>query len=404
MQRSLLILLFSTFTLSAISQTIDTFEFRGFKRCKHNYLARFIQHEIGDTVRQKWLWEDEDKLNGLGYFESLRIFPEQKNDSTILVIEGKEVITGFPFGRFNGTKENVQIVGGFSDFNVGGRGLQLYLSYNYYNRHSFFGSLVVPYIKNTNWGSRHIIERFATLEPAGNNKFKIDRQRISTDISYEFKFGNKLFLGGGAFTESILMANNALPKPNYTLKYIGKIEHHFFNFTMKRMDMKGYFNTFYTEVVKTPGQADFWKGLNSFIAYILPAKGHNFAFRQNIGFSTNINAFFPAFVLDNYLNVRGIGDRTYRGSAEISSNFEYRLSLFENKKIGIQTVAFYDVATLRPMRAENTALNENIFHYVGLGFRGHIFRFYKLIFRGDLAFNTNDFSKRGFVVGIGQYF
>ena len=57
----------------------------------------------------------------------------------------------------------------------------------------------------------------------------------------------------------------------------------------------------------------------------------NWAKRLKLGISRNINTPFPAFVINNNLNVRGIGNRVQRGSALLSLSTEYRHSILERR-------------------------------------------------------------------------
>ena len=149
------ILLLLSSTIIAQETTIDSIIYRGFKLCKISFLERFIEQEIGQKVDTFRMKENQALLNSLGFFSDLGIYTESKEDSTFLIIQGKEVFTTFPFIQYGGSQENFRLKAGVSEFNFLGRGIQYLMTYDYYQRHSFFGYVSIPYYGKSNWGSRH---------------------------------------------------------------------------------------------------------------------------------------------------------------------------------------------------------------------------------------------------------
>ena len=94
--------------------------------------------------------------------------------------------------------------------------------------------------------------------------------------------------------------------------------------------VSGFANDLNLESVTTIGYDDFfYKILNiSRLFFRLGGEG-NLGFRLRLGISTNKDSPFVPFVLDNYINVRGSGNRVSRGTAEMTINSEYRHTLYD---------------------------------------------------------------------------
>lgn len=135
-------------------------------------------------------------------------------------------------------------------------------------------------------------------------------------------------------------------------------------------------------------------------------KKGNLAFRNRLGISTNNNSPFAPFVFDSFVNIRGIGNRVARGTAEFILNAEYRLSVFQNKYLILQLTTFTDFGALRaPGSSLQTMLNGSKSNFfIGGGVRLHSRLIYKTIFRLDYSINPVNLNKGGFTFGLGQYF
>ena len=66
----------------------------------------------------------------------------------------------------------------------------------------------------------------------------------------------------------------------------------------------------------------------------------NWASRLQLSISRNFETPFPAFVIDNNLNIRGIGNRVQRGSALAAWSTEYRHTLLEHVGLQFKRTAF----------------------------------------------------------------
>lgn len=154
------------------------------------------------------------------------------------------------------------------------------------------------------------------------------------------------------------------------------------------------------------GENSFYS-INNIKTYFLKSKGKgNWGSRLLLGVSKNFETPFPVFVLDNNLNLRGVGNKIARGSAIAVFNTEYRYTLLEKKWLAIQGNGFIDYASLLPAGARKNELfqKDNSHLYGGIGVRFIHKLIHSATLRIDYGFSLKDPSKRGIVFGIGQYF
>lgn len=132
----------------------------------------------------------------------------------------------------------------------------------------------------------------------------------------------------------------------------------------------------------------------------------NWANRLKLGIARNVESPFPAFVIDNNLNIRGIGNRVQRGSSLLAFSTEYRHSLLESRWLAIQANGFMDFAAIRPAGAAlgTTFKSDNIKAYSGVGIRIIHKYIHSAILRIDYGFSLLPPFQKGIVFGIGQFF
>ena len=132
----------------------------------------------------------------------------------------------------------------------------------------------------------------------------------------------------------------------------------------------------------------------------------NFAARLRLGLSSYEESPFAPFVLDSYLNIRGVGNRVDRGTGAIILNAEYRHTFYDKKQATVQGVLFSDSGSWRNPGGgfDDFSRQDNIVWFAGGGLRFIHKKIYNAIFRIDYGLNVQDSSYSGFVLGIGQYF
>jgi hypothetical protein len=112
------------------------------------------------------------------------------------------------------------------------------------------------------------------------------------------------------------------------------------------------------------------------------------------------------FVLDSYINIRGVGNKIDRGTGVITLNTEWRQSVYNDNFGAIQLVGFSDWGTWRKPGGtyEDLGKPDNIQFFVGGGVRLVCHLAYGAVLRIDYGQNIRDRNHRGIVIGIGQFF
>jgi len=176
--------------------------------------------------------------------------------------------------------------------------------------------------------------------------------------------------------------------------------------------MSGHRNFLAFETTSTLSGGDnfnqdfFWKVVEDFRYYKKLSPNTYAASRALVGLSKNNATPFPAFVLDNYINVRGVGNRVMRGSLELTGNFELRQTLLNRPQFVLELVNFADISTVRFAGKKFTLdnLEENLQLYAGGGLRFHLNFLFQAILRLDVGFDLyRENRKPQFLLGIGHF-
>ena len=136
----------------------------------------------------------------------------------------------------------------------------------------------------------------------------------------------------------------------------------------------------------------------------------NFAIRIRAGISTNNDSPFAPFVADSHVNLRGVGNRIDRGTAQVVVNAEYRRTIHfkerTKRKWTVQLVGFVDMGTWRdPGGQLSDIFNPDQFRqFVGGGFRIINNKVVGAVLRVDYGIDVFNPDQRGLVIGLGQYF
>jgi outer membrane protein assembly factor BamA len=338
----------------------------------------------------------------------------------VLVFHVTEYAARLPYVTFGGLSNNAWFQVGGVDTNWLGRGYNLGAYYRYDDRHSFGLHQSMPYLLGGRWGLSYSLDRLATREPAFFNDATVlyDVTRLSGIglVRYELLktpgagLTSFVEVGGGLLHEvyqKSAPASSPGPADETFWKYVLKAHFTQRNLDHHRHEREGFENVTKLQTVKTgDGRFNFWKVLNIFRGYMRPYAGANWAVRLRTGLSTNERSPFIPFVLDNYVNVRGVGNTVARGTAELTANLEHRQTLADSDHLILQGVAFGDISGWRPGGASLSDLfvADNIVSFGGLGLRLHLRYRYNITFRADYGVNLFDPAQRGPVIGIGQYF
>jgi hypothetical protein len=403
---------------TVISQEIiKSIQFSGLEKTEETYLRYFIKSSENTRFDSLQVANDLQILYNLRLFSEVTLDISEYEEGKIIEFRCTELFTLLPIISFGGVSDNFWFQVGALDYNLIGRGHTFGGYYRFYDRHSFAFFLKAPFFFSEHWGLAVDFGKFSTLEPAYISgdviEYRVDRWNFTSGIAYNFSIYDRLEVGGGYLYERYAKNNfpefRILPVPTFRefSKYLIKLMlgNYYLNYNWQYVS--GMANELNLESVTTAEYDDiFWKALNISRVFIRIGNKGNLGFRLRLGVSTNINSPFVPFVLDNYINVRGSGNRVSRGTAEITINSEYRHTILENYFYAVQGVVFMDMSAWRPAAGSFSQMftdNYNV-TFGGFGLRLFFKQFYNFIIRVDYGISVTGNKGRGFVFGAGQYF
>jgi len=401
----------------SFGQEISEIHFTGLKKTKEIYLLSLMKSKLGQPYDSLTLIEDINILRNSSVFFDVNHELLLENKKATIRIHCKESKALYPIIGLGSIKDNFWFRLGATDVNWRGRGQTIGGFYQYYDRHSFSIYQQNPRAKMGNWGESISFQKHSTLEPLYFNEgpvaFNYDNYSAEILGNYWFNQRDRIDFGAAWMVEKYEKADSTyieylgkntkfsfkklLTKVIYKLDYINtKIER-----------QKGFSSRFSLENVMTIGQKSlFWKIDNTSKFFVFLGERGNFATRSKIGISANVNSPFAPFVLDSYVNIRGAGNRTARGTAEASLNLEYRHSIIRIYPLIAQVVVFADVGSWRPPNGKFSEMKyiQNQTAFTGTGIRINSQVWYKAVFRLDYAVSLMNSNQKGFVIGFNQYF
>ena len=416
-----IIVLFFTPSLQGQSgqdKKVKTIYFEGLKRTKAPFLRQFLQTKVGQTLQESLVQTDVQRLKNIAGIGNATAHLDTFPSGIQLVFHIDEVRTLLPILNFGGIEGNVWFQVGFSDINWQGKGQFLSAAYqNNDRRHSGNIYYKVPRISGTNWGFTASLNKWSSREPLffdeGTVNYEYDNNGIGLTAIRHFGLLKYLEIGGTYFVEEYSQSSQQflenppgpiqfsqpkwLSKFSYSEDYLNY--HYFYlqGFQWQAL-LQDVFNTvdrtwFHSLLI----QAKYFKRIGE--------KG-NLAGRTRFGIATNNDSPFAPFVVDSHVNIRGVGNRIDRGTAQLIVNTEYRHTYFENKKIAVQAVGFSDAGTWRNPGGELKDLfdKQQFRVFIGGGFRLIYQKIYGAVLRVDYGIDVFNTQERGFVIGLGQYF
>ena len=409
-----------TVPLHAQSKRISAIDFEGLQKTKSSFVNRYVTVQIGDELDSTMVEENRQRLVNLEMFSDVRYTIVEEKDGLRLVFTFNELFTFLPILSFGGLREgSFWLQAGFTEANLGGRGQKFTAYYQYYDRHSVAVGTQFPRINGSSWDLNLNFVKWSTLEPLyfeeGATQYDYDNFTYGATGTYHFDYLRRIEFGGAYFTENYRKSAEqfsevtAGPDEAFRRKllakvifYINKVNYH------KGYLQEGTGHTTVSEYVYSffEGDAPFFIMFHDFRWYKLFNKKHNFAMRARIGLSTNEESPFAPFVLDSYLNIRGVGNRVDRGTGVIVINSEYRRQLWDRPSFAVQGVAFADTGTWRAPGGtlSDFTQSQNFELFAGLGARFIYKKALNTILRFDYGVDLQDSQSHGFVVGVGQYF
>lgn len=421
--RGIPFLLFLVLFSPAYSQVISSIQFEGNKKSKEIFLRQNIAISEGDIYDSLRLEESIQLLRNTNLFfdVSAIVFPNNSENVNI-IFQLEEVISIFPIFANGGSSERLNFTLGVSDINFLGRGQTVGIVYQYYDRHSLKLYQITPRHKNGKTGHEMFLGKYSTIEPlyfkdSSSAPFNFDNYHVSAAGYFWLNRFLVSKLGGMLMRETYTNRSDSVNNSDFLFLPNQKVK--LFKYQIraqlewKRVEYHyerraGFYNLFHTEWIETPvySGGTFLKFNNDFKYYLKFGARHNLLLKNTLGIASNNDSPLSPFVIDDFVNIRGIGNRVARGTAIMSFNSEYLFSIVRHKYFFVQTGVFADLSYLRPPGAQFAATFEanNTYSTAGFGMRIHSRKWYNTVFRLDYGFNMKDTSKGGFVFGLGQYF
>lgn len=417
-RKTIIIIIVLSIATSLLSQNqITKITFASVEKTKESYLRYFIQSEENSPFDSSIVISDVQKLHNLQLFKDVSYKVIDSEKGKIIEFYCPELFTLLPIINFGGVTDNFWFQIGVMDYNWLGMGHLLAAYYRYYDRHSFAAYLKAPYLFNKHWGLSFDIAKFSTIEPAyfseGAADYNVDHWNFATYAIFNFSIHNRIKFGGGylyeRYDKNEIRSGNSAPGPDFRdyNKYLVKLLVHNDYLDYNYQYISGYSNELNLENITTEGENElFWKLLNISKFFVRTSSKGNLAFRLRLGVSTNKESPFVPFVLDNYVNVRGSGNRVSRGTAEITLNSEYRHTIAEFYWGAVQGVVFADMSAWRPAKGSFSDMFEdkNNVTFGGMGVRFYFKKLNNFIFRLDYGKSVTRSKSSGIVFGAGQYF
>ena len=410
------VLVFLLINCHVEGQTIESIQFTGLKKTKEKYLLKILNTEAGETYNPEQLEKEMNFLKRMPGINQASYRMISTDSIGTLIIDIEESISVLPDTDLRHADGLLTFRLGVQEFNFLGRGIQLKPAFQYNGKPSYYLNGEIPYAVG-NIGFSTNLYSITSDEP-----FYLDN---GYSLTYEFKqklaefgtnwrpdFSNKLELAIGYIDESfryVGMQQEFIMPPELLAyeKYLIRLNHQFDKRKWNYFRVSGLFTD--TKLLRIHD----WENdivyfeFSSRLSYFRElGRQWNIGSRVQFGLATNNDSPISPFVYDSHQNIRGIGDRSYRGTGVLVWNLEARRTLFENQHFGFQAVVFSDLGNIRmPGESFKLVMNDetNRWH-VGVGLRFIYKKAFNSVIRLDYGYGLDAQEGRGLVLGLGQYF
>nr|WP_158842195.1 outer membrane protein assembly factor [Polaribacter sp. L3A8] len=411
-----------TSLLFSQENTIVDVEIKGIKRLKESFVHQIIQTKKGVVLDSAAIEKDIILLKrlpvvGHAYYQVFRT-----NDHLYKVsINIEENFTILPEVNFwTTTNQQFSYKLGLYDYNFLGRNITFGGFYQNNGFDSYAINFKAPNLFSKKWGLALNHQNWKSEEPLyfGEKTANYLYNNISFEALglYQINLKNQFNFGVNLFNEKYQYLSGAtdpsIPQNLDLDKRLFKLVYTYNNLDYYYQYVNGFKSVLYAQYVISNNNAfqeDFLIAWNDFFYYKRLGEKGNWTNRVRFGLSSNQETPFAPFALDNNVNLRGVGILVDRGTGVVVWNTEYRHTVFDNKRMAIQTNVFTDFGSWRNPGGELNDFfeSENVRVYSGFGLRFISKKIYNATFRIDYGFrisNNSGQSKGGLVFGIGQYF
>lgn len=399
------------------SELIHEIKYEGAEHLDEEYLAEYISSTEGGFFKWENIEADVQRLKRLNAVAHAFVTVDSSSSQRNLIFHLEKRGATLPIVGFGGVEGNLWFNLGVSDYNFQGKN-QIFETYYLNNSGRHNGKIFFQNnrIKGSKWGYGLSALRQATEEPVffTDNTIAYSYTNHAIGLSSLYWIDDETFLEGGLtfFQEDYAKLETGdivTPGPDQlslkkSLLKIGirrnKLRYDYFY--REGSDWLLYLQNVHTFTSPTP----FFSITYEFRKFYRPFTKGNIAFRLKSAIATNNNSPFAPFVLDSYFNIRGVGNRVDRGTAQLIANLEYRHTLHHKSAWAFQVVGFVDAGSWRNPggRLSDLWRFNTVRLFYGLGVRAIYNKHLETTLRIDYGIDAIDKRQRGLVIGIGQFF
>jgi len=419
MKKLFFLLLINCFCKVSFSQEkiVSEVIVEGVKKTKPSFVKQYIQTKVHKVLDSLVLQQDINALRRLPAVTNANyITKATKNNSYKVVITIEENITIIPnVGFWTTTNNRFAYKLGVYDYNFLGRNITLGGFYQNNGFDTYAVNFKAPNLFSNKWGLAVNHQNWKSEEPLyfanGTANYLYNNIAVEFLGLYAINYKNNLRFGVNFFKEKYSylsgLRSEAIPQYLNLNKTLFKLAYTCNDLAYHYQYVSGFKTDFYAQYVVSENdfQNSFIIAWNDFLFYRRIKKRGNWANRLRVGLATNNDSPFAPFALDNNVNIRGIGILVDRGTGVAVLNSEYRYTLYDKKKIALQSNLFLDAGSWRTPGGslKDFTKSENIQVYSGIGLRLISKKIYNATFRIDYGVSLKDNTK-GIVFGLGQYF
>ena len=385
--------------------------FSGLERTQSAYLKQFVDIIPGQLFDSAQLETNRQRLSNVTTIGQVATHLLDSAGFVLITFECEEMVNLLPVFGLGQTPTNLWFRLGIEDLNLRGKGDELFVYYQYYDRHSAVVKYRVNRIRSSPWSLLASFTKWSTLEPLVLNErrryFDYDNYTGGLSVIRHISVRSSVEAGVSLLQETF---EDDAPSntDDYFFERSGTLTkfiwlNNFLNYD--QFHIQGIRNKLQVETIYSWDASEpFHVVFNDLEVFLRPYSSGNIAFRLRVGLSSNVSKPFAPFVLDSFINIRGVGNRVDRGTGVAVSNLEYRQTVTDHRRLATQVVGFVDAGVWRqaggPLsdfaRAENAKL------FSGIGLRAIYKKGFDTLLRIDYGYNYRTGGE--LVAGIGQYF
>lgn len=391
---------------------VGSVNFSGLERTRPAYLKLFVDIRPGQLYDSALLEINRQRLTNVTTIGQVVAHVSDSTGYVLITFECEEMVNVLPVFGLGQTPTNLWFRLGIEDLNVGGKGNELFVYYQYYDRHSAVIKYRMNRIRSSSWSILGSLIKWSTIEPLvfDDNKRYFDYNSHTGGVSVIRHLSVQSSLEAGVSLLRETFEDQALIN-NFEYNYferkgtIGKLIwlNNFLNYD--QFYIQGVRNKLQVETIDSwDSYEQFYVAFNDLEYFLRPYCTANLAFRVRVGLSSNISEPFAPFVLDSFINIRGVGNRVDRGTGVVVSNLEYRQTVTDYRRLATQVVGFVDAGIWRQPGGTlgDFGKKENAKIFSGIGVRAIYKKGFDTLLRIDYGYNHRVGGQ--LVVGIGQYF